>query len=270
MCATGGSTVKLHKIFAAVLFLAATPLLVAQGSFSQLAYPGATATHATSVNAQGTAVGYYIDTSGNYHGYQYDFGFGGIDYPGAQSTMLTGINDQFEVVGVTVNPTLAFVYDELNNSFSEFSYPGAAYTYISGLSDTGVIVGSFGDSAAGPFTGFEYNGTYTPISPPGAVNSYVTGVADNGVLVGSYYTSATGSLRNFTYSAGVYQQIVIPDSHHVSVLGINPFGNTLVGQIQQSGHPTYGFGYKSNTVTSIEFPDRLKRWLRASTVRASL
>jgi hypothetical protein len=253
-CRTGGSTLKLHAALAVILFLAAAPLLVAQGAFSQLAYPGASATYATSVNAQGTAVGYYLDTSGNYHGYQYDLGFAEIDYPGAQSTMLTGINDQFEIVGVAVNPTLAFVYDELTNSFGELSYPGAAYTYVSAISDTGVIVGSFGSSAAGPSTGFQYyNGTYTAINPPSAVNSYVTGVADNGILVGSYYTSATGTLRNFNYKQGVYQQIVIPDSHHLSVLGINPFGNTLVGEIQQSGQPTYGFGYKSNTVTSIEF-----------------
>jgi hypothetical protein len=60
---------KLHRLILATLFLASTPLLIAQGTYRQLAYPGATATEPVAITTSGDIVGFYNDANGNYFGF---------------------------------------------------------------------------------------------------------------------------------------------------------------------------------------------------------
>jgi hypothetical protein len=57
-------------------------------------------------NPQGQAVGIYVDTSFNLHGFVLSAGtFTSIDFPGASITFLTGINSEGQAVGFYATPT---------------------------------------------------------------------------------------------------------------------------------------------------------------------
>jgi hypothetical protein len=81
-------------------------LLSSSGTVT-LAYPGASETFIQQINDSGVAVGNYIDTSGNSHGFKYDSRTGiytTVDDPDASQTYLIGINADETVVGSAVLP----------------------------------------------------------------------------------------------------------------------------------------------------------------------
>jgi len=78
--------------------------LYANGTFTTIAFPGASSTTPTGINNLDEIVGYYSDTSGQ-HGFTYLNGtFNTFDLPGSLATMPLGVNDLGEIVG-TFTPT---------------------------------------------------------------------------------------------------------------------------------------------------------------------
>jgi len=74
--------------------------LRAADTFIPFDYPGATFTRASGINADGAAVGSYVDSAGKTHGFLLRGGsFTTIDYPGAVASAALGINSQGGIVG---------------------------------------------------------------------------------------------------------------------------------------------------------------------------
>lgn len=164
------------------------------GSLSSIDFPGALLTVANGINDTGEIVGFYEDSSGNYHGFLDVAGsFSSIDFPGASSTMAYGINNTGQVVGSyyllsDTNPSnQGFLYSA--GSFSSINYPGAAGTWAYGINNSGQISGTWEEVLEGEssYYGFvDSGGTFISLEFPGAVaaSTNATSINDAGEVVG--------------------------------------------------------------------------------------
>src|SRR5262245_45632103 len=85
-----------------VLACLGSPNSVSAGApnFTTLDFPGAVFTAADDINDSGQICGWYIDTSGVFHGFILDAGlYTSIDFPGAGHTSVLGMNAHGDVVG---------------------------------------------------------------------------------------------------------------------------------------------------------------------------
>jgi len=240
----------------AVLLLAIAPLAVAQGTYTQIDYPGALETNVWSIDAAGNIAGYYFDSSGYPHGFQLSGGtYTTIDYPGAQYTRVYGMNDLGQVVGWSDDLGLGFAYDVQTQTFTTISYPGAAVTIPTVINDAGAIAGYFG-SASGTAYGFEFAGSvYRLIVPPGSKGTFALGITGSGEVVGYAKNRHTSKIFNFRFAHGQYREIEIPNAPNAQVGGISDAGAVLVGSYDPPPCCFQaGFIYQSNTLTTLQFP----------------
>ncbi|HZQ68577.1 MAG TPA: hypothetical protein VFA68_08665 [Terriglobales bacterium] len=244
----------MKSILCSVLFVLVSVILAtAQGTYTQIDYPGASATGCFGINEAGETVGYYNDTSGKQHGFLLSAGvFTTIDSPGASGTVLDGLNNVGQVIGVTSSPSSAFVYDRQTQTFTPIAFKGTTLVIPSSISDSGIVAGWFDPPGNVEQAGFELiAGRRTLVNVPGASSTVVSGRSTSGKLAG-YYSSSNGTL-NFIFESGRYRQLEIPNAPLAEVFGINPAGTAVVGQyISQSLN--VGFVYQSNTLQTLLFP----------------
>lgn len=109
--------------------------------YHRLVVPGATATFARAISNSGVIAGFFIDVSGNTHGFTYASGaFKTIDFPGATSTEVHGINKYGTLVGLyrTSPNGAATGFTRYNTgTFASYVYPGATSTSLDGINDLG-------------------------------------------------------------------------------------------------------------------------------------
>src|SRR5579863_6758046 len=87
----GGGNMRKASLLAVLLMAASVAL--AQGTYTQIDYPGSTFTYCWGVNRAGDISGGYTDTAGNYHGFLLSNGvYVSFDYPGAGGTEGWGLN----------------------------------------------------------------------------------------------------------------------------------------------------------------------------------
>ena len=142
--------------FFALCLIAFVPLAPAQGTYTQIDFPGSTGTYCWGIDNAEEISGTFGDSGGGYHGFLLSGGnFSVIDYPGAQNTYLNGLNDLGQIVGFARSPDIGFVYDVQTQSFTEIRYPGAPLTYPYSINNAGTIVGAFTDSHMRKLRGFE-------------------------------------------------------------------------------------------------------------------
>jgi len=141
--------------------------VLAGGTVTQIDFPGATFTIATSINASGEIVGRYQSTDGLFHGFTLiDGTFTTIDYPGGISIQAMAINDRGHVAGYYVDTGNRFHgFMLIDGSFTTFDPPdsiatGAAGSLI-GINSRGEIAGRY-TTSDGRTHGFVLkNGRYT-------------------------------------------------------------------------------------------------------------
>ena len=94
------------------------------------------------------AVGFYTDSHGNDHGYEFNFHndtFQNVHVPGATSLTATGINNNGDVTGFYVNhsgSTRSFLLTGGGQLFT-FNAPGSTNTMALGINNSDEIVGSY-------------------------------------------------------------------------------------------------------------------------------
>jgi hypothetical protein len=197
--------------------------------------------NAESINDLGQIVGTYLDSSGDYHGYERNGGkFTSLDVPfaGATSTVPFGINNSGEVVGGWEGSSGGGGFTLIGGAYASFNYPGSIYTNPFGLNSAGEIVGFYED-ASGVGHGFLLSGgTYTSFDFPGAVETFADGINDSGDIVGTYCLtseciSTFAGAQGFLLSGGVFTTIAIPGEFYTEALGINNNG-VVVGYYQDA------------------------------------
>ncbi len=241
----------------AVLLIATAPLALAQGTYTQIDYPGATSTTVSGLDSAGDLVGSYVDAGGTYHGFLLsNDAYATIDYPGARrGTDPSGINDVGQIVGYAPGPSsgyLSFTYDIQTQTFTRLKQIDLNDPYATSINNAGVIVGT--DFGASQTVGFELNGaTYSRILPPSQAEADVYGISGSGEVVG-VAVSYGGTFTNFSYSGGKYKQLTIPNAPGAQVSGINNAGTAVVGYYSPSSCPACSFVYQNQALQLLQFP----------------
>jgi hypothetical protein len=161
------------------------------------------------VNDAGIAVGFYVDSSGNSHGYLYNIHthhYVGVSpgIAGVTSVTATGINDSNSVVGSFTNSKGDvrgfFVRTKAPHLFV-LNFPGSSATQPLGVGKHGEVVGAYAVGTGGSalthgFTWTRQHGFHTVDDPHGAGTTTINGVDTAGVLVG-FYVGSGGNTNGF-------------------------------------------------------------------------
>ena len=132
--------------------------LLSGGTYTLIAVPGAVSTYTEGINKYGVIAGYYLDTSGNSHGFTWDKGaITTIDYGnGYPNTYLAGIDDSGLIIGgygswITIGSLTypwehGFLYS--GGTFSIFDAPfgDVVITTPFGINNNSEVVGEYVDS----------------------------------------------------------------------------------------------------------------------------
>jgi probable HAF family extracellular repeat protein len=241
-----------------LLFLLATaPLALAQGTYTQIDYPGASDTKCLGINNAGDVVGigwFEVDETGGGFLLIGDT-FTTINYENGEVAILTGINDLGKIVGYSGIDTGvdAFAYDLETQKFEKLKYPDSR-TFPTSINDAGVVIGTYIEhqQILGSFS-FLYS-VYSMIAPPGSstVNAYA--VSDTGKIVGVALDASTNDWFSFAYNRGKYEKLKLPNLLGGLVVGISPSGDALVGNYIDSSNKNVGFVYQNGNVTTVYFP----------------
>ena len=115
-------------------------------TFTTIDYPGAAATLAVDINANGQIVGRFVDGSG-IHGWLLSAGtFTTINFPGASVTRPRGINLNGDIVGHYVSQgEQEHGFLLRGGVFTTIDFPDADHTIASGINDNGDIAGYYVD-----------------------------------------------------------------------------------------------------------------------------
>ncbi|HEY7096141.1 MAG TPA: hypothetical protein VH437_05415 [Terriglobales bacterium] len=235
------------------LFVAVTGPLLAQGTYTQIDYPGAVQTYAAGINSAGDVVGMYLDSTPMQHGFLLRGGtFITIDDPNGGWTFLMGMNDKGKIVGYGA---IAFVYDIQSQRFTNIGI-GNLPTSPQAINNFGTVVGYVVDSKSPKDlyeTGFELSaqGQRKRIEVVGATSTLPWGISDSGIVVG--FGDLHGSYYDFIFNGQNYDLLGLGTAFRPVVLGINPQGTALVGWYVPSGVLS-GFLYQNKKVTTLQFP----------------
>jgi probable HAF family extracellular repeat protein len=207
---------------------------------------GAEQTLPMNINKAGEIAGYYIDSSGNAHGFErFANGvvYAPIDAPGAIETLVLGLNNmgRYGVLGggkIKVNGQFHGFTSRSNPlSFTQFDVPASVNTEISDVNDNGNFAGAY-ESTSGVTYGFvKVGGVLTPFQVNGRT-TFSAGMNIHNDLVGSFYGQTQ---RGFIRKAnGAITQLNPPGSQASAASGINDAGQ-VVGYFDGSDHVTHGF-----------------------------
>ena len=195
--------------------------------FTDINYPGISASTIASGISKNNIVGTYYDSSRKAHGFLYNGkNYTTIDYPGACRTSCRGIAGNI-IVGYyedTSGKTHGFLYDGSN--YTPLNYPGSTLTCAYALSGSRILgqyMTNTGDR------GFIYNGgKYTRINRQGEVR----GISGTNI-VGTY--SGHGFLYNLKKSIA----IDYPGAAWTFPYGISD--KKIVGYYSNGGNKVHGF-----------------------------
>jgi hypothetical protein len=164
-------------------------IVVYSSSSATVNYPGASDTFGTGINKWGSIVGFYLDSSKNYQGYELKNGkYTRIHYPGSLSTMAGSINDNGVIVGSYTNSGSTghghgFILK--NGVYKTLDDPKGVGggTYLGEMNSSGTIVGVYFPNENPQ--GFIYiNGTFKDIKAPNSSSTTVSGINDSGYVTG--------------------------------------------------------------------------------------
>jgi uncharacterized membrane protein len=246
---------NLHKaVLALAISLASASLALAQGTYTQIDYPGAYSTRVLGIDSAGDMVGFY-ETSANglTQGFLMtsDGAFVTVD-TSEMNTALTGINDKGLVVGYGLSFSAhpkGFLYSIATQQLKGINYPGAGGTVPLSINNSGVVVGYYTTAPRLQF-GFQLSGSaYTSIEAPGDLLTEAVGVSGSGKIIG-----LAGAAVPFLYHDGVLKKIRSPELPVSSIAeGISPAGTAIAGYYP-SGTGEAAFVLQNGTLTTLQFP----------------
>ncbi len=242
--------------------LAAPNVQAATYGFTTFDVPGATDTHARSINASGQIAGFYWDDLNRPHGFVYSNGtFTILDVPDATKTFAYSINASGQVTGFyqdVSDRNHGFVYS--NGTFTTLDGPGATETAALSINDSGQVTGYYWDGSGA--YGFLYgNGTFTTFDTPNHAFIQPTSINASGQVTGYYTTSVMPRLTNgFVYSGSAFTPLDIPSPGLDSTLAasINDSGQvtgSYCNVVDKGGcRGSHGFVYGGGTFTTFDIP----------------
>ena len=244
----------LRRLVILLLILAASSALAAaQGTYTQMDFPGSVLTWGTAINTAGDIVGFYQTSGIVYHGFVFRNGvYTTIDYPSSTLTVPYGINNLGQIVGEAADLNVGFIYDIATQTFTNLRVPYATVTVPYGINDSGQITGTFYSSPAwGTFilTGHGFQ----RLTPPGASSSVGVSIAADGLVV--INATFNDKQATFTYGNHTYRGFLIDDNPAALVNSVSPQGAAMTGYYSNPANGNYvGFQYQNKVLTNLEFP----------------
>jgi hypothetical protein len=243
----------------------AEPLKFANLRFETIDYPGALATRALGINAQGAVVGSFDDNDGR-HGFILDTGrFRAIDVPGSPSTEIKCINARGEVVGYYFDSDFnlhGFYW--FRGRFRTIDVPFSTETRAEGINDAEVISGEYVDEQGNEHGYLLRDTEFETIDVPNSFSTDVWMVSNDGWLTGDY-SSATTVLAYVRSKRGSFRTLNIPGSIAASARAIND-RHEVVGRWDDNSVPDdplacitqcHGFYWANGRSIDIRFPGAL-------------
>lgn len=163
-------------------------IVVYSSSSATVNYPGASDTFGMGINKWGSIVGFYLDSSKNYQGYELKNGkYTKIHYPGSLSTMVTSINDNGVIVGSYGNAGSGKEHGFIlkNGVYKTVDNPKGVGggTFLNDINSSGTIVGVYFPNENPQ--GFIYiNGTFKDIKAPNSSSTTTSGINASGYVTG--------------------------------------------------------------------------------------
>jgi uncharacterized membrane protein len=182
----------------------------ADGTLTQIEFPGATATQAFGVNDREEVIGLYSDAQGNSHAFvRRDGRYRTADLPGgtATSTIPLSINDLEQIVGeyIATPGTNGFGYlQRRDGRFQLTTAPGSPpeQTFFISINNRQQILGAFADASGVQHNFLKTGDDYHPFDLPvrlGAAFVSAQTVNDRDAIVG-YYLDASSVAHGFVAS----------------------------------------------------------------------
>ncbi|MBZ5599151.1 MAG: hypothetical protein LAN83_12605 [Acidobacteriia bacterium] len=234
-----------------LLLAASAPRALAQGTYTQIDVPGATATFVEGIDTAGDVVGYYADSSSTYHGFLLSSGtYTTIDPPGSTHTIAVGINDEGQIVGSAT--TGSYLYDVATQTFTRINFhESSTSTSTYGINNAGTIVGLIQNTITGHNYGFELSAAkYTKVALPQPY-SYLSSINNSGIAIGD---ASNGQVtKPFLYSQGKITKLNVPGITPLYASGVNDNG-AIAGSYLTPSASLVGFVYQNGVVGQIAFP----------------
>ena len=219
--------------------------------------PDARITNARDINAWGTVVGFYRNSTGD-HGFlrSANGAIAPIDLPGAAATQPLGINDLGVIVGAYLDSNGAAhgFRRTPNGAFTTTDFPGAVDTDIFDINNLGDLVGAY-DFAGDAYFGFvKRGGAITTLEDPDAVpgRTQVNGINDFGVTCGLYENPA-GVFHSFIQRGANFTTVSFPFADETLLFGINNF-SAFAGDYTTTS-PRHGFVFEDGKFLSLDVPN---------------
>jgi hypothetical protein len=209
--------------------LAQTSTAVAY-KYSNLTYPGASATSANGINNGNVVVGSYVDSANGTHGFKWQNGtFTAINFPGATDTSVNGINDNGDVVGSydIGGPSNTHAFVRRSGTFSTIDFPGGGGSAAIGINNAGTIVGNYGNSNGYVLKNGAYTTLDAPQQPGESNDTQLTGINNLGWITGRVFSG--DDWRGFWYVASEFDFLKPLFSLDNTVSGSNGHGD-IVGE----------------------------------------
>lgn len=247
---------------AGVAALAATPYV---GAFESIDVPGAVATRAFGINAQGDVVGSYTDATGT-HGYLFSDGvFTTIDYPGAATTEPWGINPRGDIIGRYTRSGVAGVRGFLlrHGSYTDISIGNHLVTLPTKIGASGEIVGCFHETSGfvDMYAYVQRRSSVTlfvrpsTVAPTGSATMH-NGITPGGRTIVGLHFPRPGESRGYALTGDTLTFLDFPGSRFTQAWDVNPQA-TVVGDYRDAGGGTHGFYLDQDGYVSIDVPGSL-------------
>lgn len=231
--------------------------VLANGTFTRIAFPGASITFAEGINNHLQVVGWYSDPSGNQHGFMLNGGiYRTVDFPGALSTVAGAINDVGVIVGWYDDGSRFHGFSARCSpggncgQFTTSDFPGSAGSFINGINNVGQIVGDYSLTQGylnTDFHGYLQNGSsYTKIDFPSSIDTDAVGLNNVGEIVGDY-TNDGQVYHGYTYINQSYTMLDVPGAANTFLGYINDVGQ-IVGERDGPVLQTEEYGFLATPI----------------------
>jgi hypothetical protein len=237
-------------------------------SYTKITIPGF-GVYPTAINATGTVLGNYYDSSFQEHGFIYKNGaVTTFDPPGSIGTTPAGINAAGEIVGsyqdqnYTQHGFILVISSTGAQKFTSVDYAGSPGFAFTGIDNAGLLLGN----ASGPDNAqllVRYaKGSFTTLISSN--NPTVYSVSAFGNIAGAYEIFPTGqpfpNLAAFVDVGGTQTQISLPNAVNSVAYSINTKG-TAVGYSANSSGVLSGFMFSHGVVTTVTAPNSVSSYL---------
>jgi uncharacterized membrane protein len=238
-----------------------TPLF----KFATIDVPGAQASRAMGINAQGVIVGSFDDDNGT-HGFVFDGRkFTTLDVPGSPSTQPKCINSRGEIVGSYVDSDFnqhGFYW--FRGKFRFINVPNSIETRSEGITNLGLISGEYVDADDNEHGYLLRGESFETVDVPNTFTTDIWMVSNDGWLTGDY-SSATTVLAYVRTDRGVYLTLDYPGAVADSGRAIND-RHEVVGRWDDDSVPPgqipcttqcHAFWWSKGEFREIKFPGAL-------------